>query len=530
MSDISTPRPVQPSTATPPSSPVSVIDIGTTSVRMHIAQADATGAIRTLDFLHQAVSLGKDTFTRGNIARASIEECVQALKSFQKVLEEYQITDEKRIRAVATTAVREASNIDAFIDRIAIATGITIEPIDDAEVARLTYLSYQSQVSNLPALREGDVIIAEVGGGSTELIFLQQGAVVFTNAYRLGTMRLHEMLHDYSTPVARHREILQSQIVQTIKNIRKSISPVGTPHLIALGSDARFAAAQLLEKFNPDMPTRLGVKALTQFTEKILAKSPNELVRKYHIPFTDAETVGQALLFYVTLADAFAINEIQLINISMRHGLLLELLGHNAWTEDFRKQITRSAIEIVRKYKADEAHALHVARLCDTLFGALSGEHRLTARWKQLLNTAALLHDIGAFVSSRSHHKHSMYLIQNSELFGMNARDVQLVSLIARYHRRSEPKPIHAGYAQLERSDRQAVVKCAAILRTADALDRSYTQRIRDITCAIEDGKFIITTPADAELSLEQLALKNKGPMFEDVYGYSILLRSKVRT
>ncbi|MBD3392764.1 MAG: HD domain-containing protein [Chitinivibrionales bacterium] len=506
--------------------PVAVIDIGTTSVRMIVAQADGQGGIRTLDFLHQAVSLGKDTFTRGNIARSSIEECVQALRSFRKLLEEYQITDDKRIRAVATTAVREAANIDAFIDRIAIATGISVEPIDEVEVARLTYLSFHASLHHLPRLARADVVIAEVGGGSTELLFLENGVVAFSKTYRLGTMRMREMLEEFHAPAGRQRAILQSHIQQTIKAIRQSITPSAALNLIALGSDARFAAAQILDNYDPDRPTALGVKDLAAFTEDTLQQSPNELVRRYHLPFPDAETVGQALLFYVNLAKSFGTKEILLTNISMRHGLLLELLGHATWTRDFRGQIMHSALEIARKYEADTAHAKHVAHLCELLFDALAEEHRLGPRWRLFLGVAGLLHDIGSFVSARSHHKHSMYLIQNSELFGLGAHDVLLVALIARYHRRASPKPTHVGYAGLERRERQAVAKAAAILRVADALDRSYSQRIRTVSCAIEENRFVVTTRGTVDLSLEQLALKNKGPLFEEVYGLGVVLRN----
>jgi exopolyphosphatase/guanosine-5'-triphosphate,3'-diphosphate pyrophosphatase len=118
-----------------------------------------------------------------------------------------------------------------------------------------------------------------------------------------------------------------------------------------------------------------------------------------------------------------------------------------------------------------------------------------------------------------------MYLIQNCELFGLSRKDILLVSLIARYHRRSSPKPDHQEFNVLSRSDRQAVMKTASILRTADALDRSFSQRIREISCSIDDQRFIITTHSDADLSLEQLAIKNKGPMFEDVYGLIVTLR-----
>lgn len=511
----------------PPTLPFAVIDIGTTSVRMIIAQADMAGGIRTLEFLHQAVSLGKDTFTKGNIARVSIENCVGALKSFRKLLEEYQIMDDDRIRAVATTAVREAANVDAFIDRISIGTGINVEPIDEVDVARLTYLSFRAYLQQRPSLAGAEFLVAEVGGGSTELLFFQDGGVAFSQTYRLGTMRMHEMLEEFSTTTGKQQQLIESQIQRTISAIQQSVTPKGTPRLIALGSDVRFAASQILRNWDPDTPTKLPVKELARFTDDVLKRSPNELVREYRLSYPDAETVGQALQFYVDLARAYGLRHIILTDISMRHGLLLEAMGQSGWSDDFRSQIIHSALEIARKYNGDLKHGEQVAFLAETLFDFMQDEHRLSPRCRLILTVASLLHDIGGFISTRSHHKHSMYLIENCEIFGLGRKDQLLVALTARYHRRASPKPTHLGYNSLQRQDRLAVAKMSAILRVADALDRSNSQRVRKIACFREDGRMVIAVPSLTDLSLEQLALKNKGSMFEDVYGMRVMLRTK---
>ena len=159
---------------------------------------------------------------------------------------------------------------------------------------------------------------------------------------------------------------------------------------------------------------------------------------------------------------------------TLRDGLMWEMATREAWSDEFRKHIIRSALEIGRKYQFDEPHASHVAALSKLLFDALRKEHQLPPRFETLLTVAALLHDIGLFVSNRSHHKHSMYLILNSDLFGLSARDLQLVALVARYHRRALPRTTHEGYTTLDRETRVAVSKLAAILRVADALDSGH--------------------------------------------------------
>jgi exopolyphosphatase/guanosine-5'-triphosphate,3'-diphosphate pyrophosphatase len=167
-----------------------------------------------------------------------------------------------------------------------------------------------------------------------------------------------------------------------------------------------------------------------------------------------------------------------------------------------------------------------VAELAHALFAAMKDAHGLDARYELILYVAALLHEIGAFVSSSEVHKHSMYLIQHSDLFGLSAHDVLLVALVARYHRRASPKPTHAGYGTLDRERRVAVSKLAALLRIAIALDASRSQRVRDLQCSRDGQRLIIAVPYVDDLSVEQLALRQSGSLFEEIYGMQVLLRT----
>ncbi len=173
---------------------VAVIDIGSTSIRMAVAEIQPDGEIRTLETLSQAVNLGKDTFTHGSIDKGTIEECVRVLRSYRRVLREYSITQPEQIRVVATSAVREASNRLAFIDRVYIATGLEVEPIDEVEVNRVTYLGLLPYIKEEPQLYAAQTAILEVGGGSTEMLVLREGNVVYSHTYRLGSLRLRKTL------------------------------------------------------------------------------------------------------------------------------------------------------------------------------------------------------------------------------------------------------------------------------------------------------------------------------------------------
>jgi exopolyphosphatase/guanosine-5'-triphosphate,3'-diphosphate pyrophosphatase len=518
-------QPRESSTAPKAVRPVAVIDVGTTSIRMAVAEIDDKGQIRTLEKLSQTVSIGKDTFSSGVISKETIEDCVRVLKSYGRVLREYQITQNDQVRVVATSAVREATNRLAFIDRVYIATGIQIEPLEEADVIRLTYMGVQPFLQSDPDLSAGRAMVVEVGGGSTELLVVRNGNVLFSRTYRLGTLRWREMLEHMRAPVVQRRQFLETQIHKTIEQVVSEVPPEGQMELIAMGSDVRFAAAQLLQDWNPHSLARISVTRLSQLTNKMLSLSEDQIIQRYHVSVPDAETLGPALLTYVELARSFGLSNILVTSTTLRDGLLKEMSIKDAWTEEFSAQIVRSALDLGRKFEFDEAHARHVADLSRSLFRELRDEHRLDDRFETILYLAALLHEIGLFVSSRSAHKHSMYLIQNSELFGLSRRDTLLVALVARYHRRASPKPEHEGYITLDRDGRVAVAKLAAILRVAVALDDSRSQRIHEFRCQRENDRLVIAVPDVDDLSLEQLALRQSGNLFEETFGMQVLLR-----
>ena len=499
--------------------------MGTASIRMALAEIAPGGAVRQLETLTQAVNLGKDSFIKGAISKATIEDCVRVLNSYRRILREYQIDSPQQIRVVATSAVREATNRLAFVDRIYIATGLSVDPLDEAEVIRITFLGIQPFLLSDPALAEARTVVTEVGGGSTELLLVKGGDVVYSHTYRLGSLRLRETLEALRAPTLKVRNIMESHINRTVEEIADHVSRDGKIELIAMGGDVRFAVRQLQPEWDGYSLARLSVKALEDFTNKILGQSDDKLVRKYRLSFPEAETLGPALLAYVLLAKELQLSSVLVTNVNLRDGLLQEMASGAAWSKEFSQQIIRSATDLGRKFEFDEPHATHVAKLCSILFQQLKDEHQLPARSEVILTVAALLHEVGLFVGSRSYHKHSLYLIRNSELFGMGRRELPLAALVARYHRRASPQPVHEGYNTLERDERVAVAKMAAILRVAVALDESRSQRIGELHCLREEGRFVISIPQVEDLSLEQLALKQTGSLFEETFGSPVLLR-----
>ena len=503
-----------------------VIELGTTSVRMVLAQADEAGKVQTLDSLQQPVTLGRDSFTQGRIGQDTTEKCVEALRRFDRVLKEYGVRETGQVCAVATSAVREAANRQAFLDRVFIATGIEVEELDAAEVGRLTYLAVRPLLEYLPD-GEGDVLVAEVGGGSTEALQLHSGKVAHAHTFRLGSLRLHEMIEELRTPAVHTRDALLGHVDRDVGQIVKFLELGDGARLLALGGDARLAARVLLGDASAAPVVSVPVSALSKLTNSILAMSVDETFQRYHTSYPDAETLGPALLIYTRLAEKLNMSRVHVGKTSLRDGLLYSMTNREWWTREFASQVLTSSHDLGRRYGIDTQHAQNVAQFARQLFQVLQAEHQLGPHYEVLLTVAAELHDVGVHISPRSHHKHSMYLILNSDLFGLSAQDKLLTALIARYHRKAVPRPTHLGYTSLDREGRVAVAKLAAILRVADALDRQHRgRRRRRPSIELQPGRLVITFNTAGDLALEKHALLEKGQMFKQVYGMDVILQS----
>ncbi|MFH0920550.1 MAG: exopolyphosphatase [Fibrobacterota bacterium] len=501
-------------------SPFAVIDIGTNAVRMDIAQMDDKSGFRKLESAQQAVMLGKDTFTRGTIENANLTECINALNSFRRVLDEYAVDMAERVRVVATSAVREAGNRDIFLDRVETATGFRVQVLEEAEVNRYAYLSVQPFFAKGRLAGRNPTLLLEVGAGSTELLIFRQGRVAFSYSYRLGSLRMRGMLEGIGATSDQFREYVANQTQRIIEHFRRQFpDEKSVPQLLAAGGDIRFAASLIKKDRAIGDPDKIPIGALGRLADQFIGLSADDIVRDTHLPYGEAELLGPALLVYAGVAKSLGAKHVLVTSRTMRDGIFMEMAAGNAWSPAYRQQIVYSALEIGGKYHFDSRHAQQVASFTDSLFDTLQERHRLSARYKLILNVAALLHDSGLFVSNRNHHKHSLYLILNSDLFGLGSRHILLAALVARYHRRALPEPDHEGYRDLPREERLAVSKMAALLRIADALDRRQEQHLSRAVFAVDNDTLNIGIRRVSDIGVEQMALKKKSDLFEQIFG-----------
>jgi exopolyphosphatase / guanosine-5'-triphosphate,3'-diphosphate pyrophosphatase len=501
---------------------LAVIDIGSNTVRMVIAQLLPDGSIEVLERLQRAVRLGQDTFGSGQLRGETMRSAIAILRDYRHVMSTYGVG---RMRAVATSAVREASNADTFIDRILTATGIEVSVISVAEEGRLTVSALRRTVGET-FLKQGDVLVVEVGGGSTIMNLLHGGEIVGSHNLPTGSVRMQERLSTRTESASQATRLLRRQVSSSITTVKGTLPLKNVQAFVAVGGDARWAATRAGKPIEGGGLQVVAREALDALVAACGALTADELARTHRLPFVEAETLTPALLVYQLLLKATGSAEMVVTEVSMRDGLLWELGDWAGGRETARlhRETIQSAQAVAQKYCADMAHAQHTGRLAARLFDELAPEHRLGDRHRLLLEVAALLHEIGAFVSIRAHHKHTCYLIAHSEILGLTQEELAMVANVARYHRQSRPKPSHADYVNLSREARLVVNKLAAILRLADALDVGRTQAIQDLRCRMDNNGFVISVPAGLDLILERRSLGEKADMFQDTYGLDVHL------
>ena len=502
--------------AEPPSFPlrVAAIDIGSNAVRFLAAEFSGREAFRPLHYIREPVRLGADAFHSGRLGDEVLDRAVAAMARFREAMDDLEV---KSYRAVATSAVRDSENGADFVDRVWRECGIRVEAITGAEEAHLVWLAVRGRID----LGESDWVLVDLGGGSVEISLVSGEGPAWSESHPLGTVRLLEELGelDGESPARVRRRIEDHAAMLRISAIARQVDAVG---MVATGGNMEELAG--LTGARPDARgvSRVGLVALQSTIERLAELTPRERVRELGLREDRADVILPAAIVYDRIARLLGVHQILVPGVGVKDGLLLDtvddLLEHGGHEARLERETVTGATALGRRYDFEAAHAEQVTRLSLLLFDQLRELHGLGDLDRRILLAAALLHDIGQFVSYRRHHKHSYYLIVNSELPAFTPRQILLVALVARYHRRGEPQDEHEGYADLTRSERDVVDRLAAILRIADALDREHEQQVTDVVATVDGNELVLAVHGPGDLLPERWAVQRKAKLAERVF------------
>ena len=491
---------------------VAAVDVGSNAIRFTAAEfLDASHRVG-LEYHRVPVRLGHSAFLTGRLTEENVEAAVAALASFRRHVDTLGV---KQYRAVATSAVRESRNGGELVERVRRESGIRIETITGSEEARLVWLAVRDRFP-----LEGRWMLVDLGGGSLEVSVVSASGIEWSDSYTMGTVR---MLEDLGSAEPAPEE-LQRMIEEYARTLRlPGLVAEGLRGLIATGGNIEALAE--LGRAEPDDAgvSRLSLTALEETNRELAAMTAEERIQDLGLRPDRADVIVPAGHIYHRVAELAGASEIVVPHVGVKEGVLLDLVEevttHTLHVSHQDREVYGAAVALGRRYQFDEEHARQVATLALSLFDQLRPLHGLEEGDRRILLGAALLHDIGQYVSYRKHHKHSLYLIQNGELSVFSPSQIPLVALVARYHRRAHPKPHHHIWAELDEATRDRVVRLASLLRVADSLDREHLQRVVSVRAVDEGDRVALEVEARGDLLLEQWALEKKGSMFEQTFG-----------
>lgn len=509
---------------------LAAIDVGTNSFHLVVVKLLPDDRFTVLNKEKIIVRLGESAKQIKHLTEEAMDRGVEAMKLFRLVAERM----EAPVRAVATSAVREARNGEEFIERVLKATGIEIEVVSGFEEARLIYLGV---IQALPVF-DDRVALFDIGGGSTEILVGERGKPLYANSFKLGAIRMTQRFFPNETITEDEAEALRLFVRGELYFASQEVRSREPDCLIASSGTAQTIAAMVLTERGETVPDSLNDVRISRSEAKKVVKQilkAKSFSERAKLPGCDprrADIVAAGGIVLETVMEELGFNEFTISSYALREGIILDTIRKNAEAEggtpahlsDLRYE---TVMKIGRTYNFDEKHGLHVAKLALRLYDDLIPLHNLGDDSRELLEAAAILHDIGYYISHAAHHKHALYLILNSEMLGFNDEEIALIANVARYHRKSHPKTRHPEFAQLNKGDQERVRILSGILRIADGLDRTHRGIVENISLVLDEKQILLIpeTARKADATFEYWSMERKKELLEEKIGRTIQLK-----
>lgn len=489
---------------------IAVIDIGSNSIRLQISQI-LDQSYKIIDEYKETVRIGDTVFETGIFSDESVETIYAILKNMKSMMDSNHV---QFVRIVATASFREAKNALDVVDIIKSRLDMNIEIISGIEEARIMTVA----ASALFDMSDDNILLIDMGGGSTEISYFEKGEIKLSETTPLGASKLTYSFFKNDPIDPKEAENLITYISQTLDPILPSGT---TAKLICAGGSINNIAQIFNKRKNLADSTVKFVDTifLKHFINEISRKSIAERLKISALEPPRADMILSASLLLKVIIEKYRLDGFYTMSGGLRSGLTIDLMnsvGYELLFQEGEIDVRYSRlIEIAKKYSYEEKHALQVTKIAEIIFNQMKNELNLSASDWYLLEAAAVLHDIGQYIAYSKHHKHSYYLITNSELIGYNDIESEVVANIARYHRRGLPKNSHSNFILLDEGSKELVIKLAGILRIADALDRSHASYVKDIVIDIYKHRVEFKLLTDGDISPERDGFNKKKDLLE---------------
>ena len=506
---------------------IAAIDIGTNSIHMVIARSTGGTGFELADRAREVVRIGRGSFESGRLQAGAMRATIEALERFVALARRRQVD---RILCTATAAVREARNAGAFLAAARDVAGVMPRVIPPEEEGRLVYLAVKGALR----LGPGPSLIVDIGGGSAQLVVANEEHLIEPRSAPLGALRLTECLLHSDPPARRDLQRLRSHVRRVGKEALAAVVAL-RPRRVFGASGAIHALAELahlqdtgrvLKHINGHVLSRASLERLLRRLQGM------SLAERRQLPGLDprrAEIILPGAIVLAHVLDALDADRITISDFGVREGRIMDYLashiGEVRTLGDVRDLRLRSVLQMLRKFQPEDRHlrhARHVAKMSLVMFDALRERHGLDPGARDLLQFAALLHDVGAIVDYDRHATHSAYLIRNGKLRGLSAEEVQLVAMVARYHGSSRPRRRDADLEALGKRGRHTLRWLSAMLRIAEGLDRSHYQVVQDLRVRAARGSVSLRIATRRGASLELWEARRRTDLLSRLLGMPV--------
>jgi len=508
---------------------LAAIDMGTNSFHMVIVEVSPDLGFIIIDRAKDMIRIGESSITTKMLSEKAMAQGIQSLITFRQLAEQRGV-DSAHIIAFATSAIREAHNGKAYMQEIAESVGIKTRIISGEEEARLIYLGVRNAID----IGNKKALIFDIGGGSVEFITGDGRRPNMLQSKKLGVARMYERFVTTDPIALKERHLLEQFFNVELEPIAKFVEKVGFDVAIASSGTMENIARMLFEqngirtdKLNSQ---RFSTKDFRRLSKQVLAMKSSERRDIEGLDSKRVDLIVPGLILVCKIIRMFNIKEIVVSESALREGMIIDYLSTHF--EDYRKMHyfpnirRRSVIELARRFQWDKPHSSHVAVLGKKLFEKLQPLHNLGVYEQELLEYAALLHNIGCFISMSRHHKHSYYVIMNGGLRGFHPNEIEIIANTVRYHRKAPPNEGHDNFKKLSSKEQDIVRNLAELLRIANSLDRGHRQNVVDIEVDITAKSIFLKLNTSTNSEIEVWSVEREENYFKDLFQRKLEVRT----
>lgn len=500
------------------------IEIGSNALRMKIAEVKQD-EIKILEYLRCSISLGKECFSIGKISFDTLDKTCEILRGFLNKIEEYGI---EQIDTFATTAIREASNREYILDQIYVKTGLNVRVLENTEEKVYIYKSVCKSIEEHKKFNSKAPIVY-IGSGSIGMALYDNGIINFTQSIEVGSLKINEILADVQDKTENYYVVVEEYLKAFTGMLRSMLPIVDSKYFFILGREAETIASLCGAEIDGDF-CYVTKKKFTELYDRIKKETVPQIMESCRVSEEKAEVLLPSMAIYneflsFTEAEVITLPQIYLTDVIIDN--MLSNKQAEKWDKVFRESTILSARKIAQRYNSFSKHEINIEKYSLKIFDSMKKVHGLGKKERLYLQVAALLHDTGKFINLKNHSENSYNIIKNSDIFGLNPTETEIIAIIAKYHGSNLLSLNEFDYMKLTSAQRVLVSKLTAILRLADALDRGHEQKFDDIDVKIKDKQMIVSFSTYKDTIMEEWSFAQNRELFEEVYGIKAVINKK---